>query len=920
MRIHAVRFGHANNSSSTHSIVLLDPDHGERTDEWTDFGWDYFTAASKEAKDNYAALTLRSAIGKLVDPMLRYDDGVGLTLDQQVIRLGGAAPKGYIDHQSIITLPRPRSGQPVDVDFWKAWRDDLLRDGVVVLGGNDNTTGEDGYTRQLHDLDNPDNRLYTELPREGRQLVSRHDVDGPHDWWVLYDPESGNRTRVTFEDNTIGPSSPAPELVDIKVTDACPFETDCGFCFSGDTEYLTIDGPRTFTATVGTVQRVLVSTGITGDTETMRPRPRFGDFGGEWREAEIRSFGVQPLMKVTLRRHTKTKVVFATPEHRWLVTSKRGGKKSARRIVRTEDLVPGLPLASLYPRRAIFQGPTPTTPSPVGIAAGMVFGDGTLDGRGGSRIDLWGEKDAALLPYFPQAPGSARSTVTSASGATAVVVRHLPAFFKSPPPLGESASYLYGWLAGYFAADGAINPEYGSPFIDSARRENLELVQSICNRLGIGTYGISEYERTGFGDESGMMYRIRLVGKTLTPEFFVGASHRQRFMDRYEAMVSPPSWTVVSVEPTDREEEVFCAVVPGNQNFTLAGNINVMNCYQGSTRDGAHAVERDVEQVVTALGKMGVYEIAFGGGEPTLWPGFWKILRHARQQGITPNFTTKNLGWLGNAEAVAAVVAHAGSFAVSVNSVAEIDQAVGRLVESGFTKAFQTDRISLQLIPAVAGPDVVAHALAVSREKWFNVTLLGYKTTGRGNLFDAPHAGVVLWLPELLADPANGRSVGIDTTLAVQLGDRLEELTPKWTFETREGIRSCYIDAVAMTIDASSYTGREGRPIPRHPEHGWVTMKDLVPVWDEIRHEAEEAPVGAAPVFDPAVALDTYLAVSDDGRLGGKIVGVAQETVAAIAEYATNNGWAVYGVTDPITVIVRQDDATTFTFLDKTGR
>ena len=60
MKIHNIRFEHACNSSSTHSIVLLRPDKlGGVTDdisyynEAPEFGWDYFTAASEEAKKNY---------------------------------------------------------------------------------------------------------------------------------------------------------------------------------------------------------------------------------------------------------------------------------------------------------------------------------------------------------------------------------------------------------------------------------------------------------------------------------------------------------------------------------------------------------------------------------------------------------------------------------------------------------------------------------------------------------------------------------------------------------------------------------------------------------------------------------------------------------------------------------------------------
>ena len=49
MKIHNVRLGHATNSSSSHSIIF-DP-VSKATDDYDDFGWSFFTLASKEAKE-----------------------------------------------------------------------------------------------------------------------------------------------------------------------------------------------------------------------------------------------------------------------------------------------------------------------------------------------------------------------------------------------------------------------------------------------------------------------------------------------------------------------------------------------------------------------------------------------------------------------------------------------------------------------------------------------------------------------------------------------------------------------------------------------------------------------------------------------------------------------------------------------------
>ena len=54
-----------------------------------------------------------------------------------------------------------------------------------------------------------------------------------------------------------------------------------------------------------------------------------------------------------------------------------------------------------------------------------------------------------MLKWFP-------NSHTTSDGEN-LLVHHLPAFFTALPPIYESVSYLYGWLAGYFAADGNMD-------------------------------------------------------------------------------------------------------------------------------------------------------------------------------------------------------------------------------------------------------------------------------------------------------------------------------------------------------------------------------------------------------------------------------------------------------------------------------
>lgn len=410
-----------------------------------------------------------------------------------------------------------------------------------------------------------------------------------------------------------------------------------GTCFAGETEYLTAGGIRSLKETVGTTQRVLAS--AAGNDLALR---RQREFGGVWVDAEIHSFGIQPLMKVTLQRHSQTKEVYATAGHRWLVTprGKEGFRHCAREIVTTAELQADARLSPLFPKPVVTRGKG-VRPSQFGVAHGFTFGDGTRH-RDGCRVDLFGAKDEALLPYFAQST-SWRSE--NANGVPKVRIANLPAFFKERPSLHESLSYLYGWLAGYFAADGTVSAK-GTAILFSASREHLEFVRDVCARLGIGTSSVSSFSRVGASGEDApgvvrndrvsVLHRITLIASTLTADFFIGEEHRERFCARPKTADPATAWHVVAVEETDRVEEVFCAVVPELENFTLAENINVMNCHTGFPNTCTTAPPSASEyayfhtgEVLTADGeRVATGRITVGGGHAAPGLGFRGAMAH----------------------------------------------------------------------------------------------------------------------------------------------------------------------------------------------------------------------------------------------------------------------------------------------------
>lgn len=327
-------------------------------------------------------------------------------------------------------------------------------------------------------------------------------------------------------------------------------------CFAGTERFVTSDGAESFESMAG--QEVTVMTK-----------------GGAWAKAKIECFGEQPLVALHLQRGSESKTIHTTAEHRWLTYH---GNRSNNRVDRlTNELTPGTRLVSLYGRPS-----DNIRPSPFGIAHGIVYGDGTKPlayPNAPATVTLCGDKDLELLKYFPL-------SATRKVPGIGILVADLPRFFKDAPDLSESRSYLYGWLAGYFAADGKVSRD-GSVILASARYENLRIVRDVCYRLGIGTKGIQTEMRQGYAAERVPLYTLRFVRQTLTPNFFLIATHRERAEQfGFEYKQATNTWIVESVEPTDRVELVYCAVVPDTHCFLLEDNILTGNCGGGCVKAG----------------------------------------------------------------------------------------------------------------------------------------------------------------------------------------------------------------------------------------------------------------------------------------------------------------------------------------------
>jgi len=254
------RSGFASNSSSSHSIIFSN--NNIIADEFyaasvAEFGWNNFTCKSRSAKERYLFLTLlsnieyneRTAYTRVVCEHLKdvFND-IDKTIKQ--------TKDGYIDHQSVITIPKDyQNPEYPSMDFFKDLYRELIERDYVILGGNDNDDRMHHFI-QYHENNDDTNKIIEILTK-----FSYYDdlfcVKDPNTKeWTISDIASGTIFKMLFHhdlhhvvksknlfddvaDDTISKlkfkKSTYPYLVDIKITDKCSY--NCGFCYQSSTKH-----------------------------------------------------------------------------------------------------------------------------------------------------------------------------------------------------------------------------------------------------------------------------------------------------------------------------------------------------------------------------------------------------------------------------------------------------------------------------------------------------------------------------------------------------------------------------------------------------------------------------------------------------------------------------------------------------------
>lgn len=208
------RQGHANNSSSSHSLIFTRENLYDDIDGF-EFNWENFTIASLQAKLDYFLVSAFNTTGRKIkfdsdnyeftEKEARKDFVKNFLLSFAVSNLNIVTEpeyyedkvlKGYIDHQSLVYFPTVRNPEEgIHWQFFRAWIEEIAKPEYVVLGGNDNS---DGHPQIDLDLDNEGSHIkhvYRKL-QYGSPICQYDEKTGE---FVLSFARSGDLMKVKFE-------------------------------------------------------------------------------------------------------------------------------------------------------------------------------------------------------------------------------------------------------------------------------------------------------------------------------------------------------------------------------------------------------------------------------------------------------------------------------------------------------------------------------------------------------------------------------------------------------------------------------------------------------------------------------------------------------------------------------------------------
>lgn len=302
-------------------------------------------------------------------------------------------------------------------------------------------------------------------------------------------------------------------------------------CFGRETEFFTDEGIRSF------------NDFNDGDNVIIR-----GKKG--WKTAKVKNFGNSDLVELVIRKGRRLDSIRTTLNHRWI--------KEDGTIIATSELKDGDRLRQFENKLVL----SSLRMCDVGVQHGIVYGDGHKVSNGTSTAITVCSDEEETYKWF--------------KATSSKMVTGLPYFFKTLPDLkNANTHYLYGFLSGWFLADGNIGANGSNITLANKSKKVLKWAKGAFSKLGITTSNVNlSREDSPFDNSKKPLYRITIDRENLPIEFFLLNKHKERF----SALKNPLSWVVDSISETIATEDVWCIVEPKNEEFTLSSGVLTKNC------------------------------------------------------------------------------------------------------------------------------------------------------------------------------------------------------------------------------------------------------------------------------------------------------------------------------------------------------
>jgi NAD-dependent dihydropyrimidine dehydrogenase PreA subunit len=350
-------------------------------------------------------------------------------------------------------------------------------------------------------------------------------------------------------------AEPCIDIKDRSCVDVCPVDCiheagrilvidpeECIDCFAPDETLITSYGVKTFAELENQPCRILTDRGF--------------------KPALVRRFRAKPLTRIQLApafeerdRYGGTRLttrnisrfrrtVRATPTHSWALVDGQ----------RTDSLEAGQFVPSMR-----FAAKRENESYRFGVLHGLVYGDGAwnkLEIRSGEHlhyVQLYGERVARYRDFFDQVNFSPSLDVHPGYAGTGVVRSGVN--LKRSLPEDADMEYVAGFVDGWVAADG--DPvKAGSWRLRSTDHEALAWIEQAAPVAG--------YVVVGSGQEGSVETNFGVRSRPI----------RWLYLATREV-----SWRVMNVEEEQADAaDTFCAVVPEQHMFTLAGGVYTGNC------------------------------------------------------------------------------------------------------------------------------------------------------------------------------------------------------------------------------------------------------------------------------------------------------------------------------------------------------